>query len=177
MPGRRSGSAGHFGGFLPEKIGHFIKMAEIKRRVARVERQARPVSGIKKPAAQGALQEIEAHERNVVSAAVPSPLARPVSLDLGDPLDDEFVVGTVRATMKRKTDARGRFLGRWKQLPVAPEIVDSQPIHAKLRHELRKRCQIEDLARHEVMALEFRRIAWLSGNVDAPEWQPAPPCP
>ena len=79
--------------------------------------------------------------------------------------------------MKRHADARGDLFGSGQQLSVAPEIVNAEPLYAQLGHELGERGNVEDLAGHKMMALQARRIAGLTRNIDAPERQLAPLIP
>lgn len=103
-------------------------MSEIKSRVAGVQGRSRPTLGIEEPASQGALQQIEAHQRHIVSAAALLAIAGPVGLDLPDPLYDHLVVGTVRSAMEWQTRPQGGTFGCREQLAVAAEVMNAEPV-------------------------------------------------
>jgi len=80
----------------------------------------------------------------------------------------------MRAAMEREADAACNLLARREELAVAAEVVNAQSFDAQLRDEMRQCCDIQDLLRNKMMALQLRRIVRFSGNIHAPEWQLSP---
>lgn len=106
-------------------------MTEIESRVASIQWRSRPIPRIKQPAAQRALQQIEAHQRHIVSPATLLAITGPVSLDLSDPLDDQFIIGSVRPAMERKPCAQGGTFGCREQLAVAAEVMNAETVRSQ----------------------------------------------
>ncbi len=161
----------------PEKISHFIKMAEIQRGIAGVERHPRPIARIKEAPPQRALQQIEPHQRHVVGLSALVPIARPVRLDLADAFEHKFIVGAMRAAMQGHADTARDIFGSWQHLAIAPKIMNAQTLNPQLRHERGKRGNLENLPGDQMMPLQIGGIAGFSGDVNAPERQLAPLMP
>lgn len=107
-------------------------MAEIERRVARVQWHARPIAWIEEASAQRALKQVKAHQgREIGHDRALAPRKRPIRLDLTDSLDNQFVIGTVWATMEWQPGAQRRVFGPGQQLAVAAEVVNPDSFVAK----------------------------------------------
>lgn len=134
-------------------------MAEIKSRITSVQGSSRPVPGIEQTPAQGALQQIEAHQCNIVSPAALLPVAGPVCLDLTDPLDHQFVVGSVWPAMKRQACAQRRAFRRGKELAVTAKVVDAEAVCAEGVDHAPQWSKVQDLPRNQVVTLLVGEVA------------------
>lgn len=112
-------------------VGHCVKIGKIDptaERVIAIEDEPAALL-IKQAAAERALEQIEPlphnQQRHFRRA---QPLGRPVGFNLANPLDHQFIIGPMRAAMKRQADPQcRRVIGGQKQ-SIAAKIVETDPL-------------------------------------------------